>query len=290
MRAISFATVCLILSLALSALAAEPDIRLVGFINLPTFRKVVILQDLQDSKHRARILGKGEREGEVEVVAISPTELSATLTVHTNRNVKLTMEGAKIDPGTPTPTILLQNVNFRSVLDLYQNFCQRTLLMHPKLSNAPFTFRSSATNEAGAVGDLQKAFAEREIVMVPDGEKFLMIAPEYAAASLQPRSMQAKPNDSNGDPHKEEMIPPGTIDFRGADTYQVLAVYGMLVDHKLSQTSRLPPHDFSGYFLKTQTPLSRTEAIYALEALVNLHGLNVVTQSDGSIAGVLPPK
>lgn len=236
------------------------------------------------------MLGVGEREAEVEVRAISPAEFSATLNVHTNRNVKLTMEGAKIEPGTATPTILLQNAPLRSVLDLYQNLCQRTLLMHPKIWNGPFTFRSSATNEAGAVGDLQKAFTERELVMVPDGEKFLMIAPEYAASALQPRSMQIKPNDPNGDQHNEEMIPPGTIDFRGGDSHQVLELYGLLVDHKMDKTSRLPPHDFSGYFLKTQTPLSRKEAIYALETLVNLHGLNVVTQSDGSITGVLPPK
>jgi hypothetical protein len=290
MRAISFATVCFTLSLALSALGAEPDLRLAGFVNLPTLKKLVIIQDLQDSKHHELMLGERERQGEVQVLAISPAEFSATLNVHTNRDVKMTIEGVKIEPGTPTPTILLQNVHFRSVLALYQMFCNRTLLMHPKLSNSPFTFRSSATNEAGAVSDLQKAFTEREIVMVPDGEKFLMIAPEYAASALQPRSPQAKPNDSNGDQHNEEMIPPGTIDFRGGDTYQVLAVYGMLVDHKLSQTPRFPPHDFSGYFLKTQTPLSRKEAIYALETLVNLHGLNVVTQSDGSITGVLPPK
>jgi hypothetical protein len=287
MRAISFATVCLILPLALSALAAEPDIRLVGIINLPTSKKLAILQD---PNHRERILGEGEREGEVQVVAISPAEFGVTLNVHTNRNVKITMEGVKIEPGTPTPTIVLQLVHFHAVLALYQNFCQRTLLMHSKLSNPLFTFRSSATNEAGAIGDLEKAFTEREIVLVPDGEKFVMIAPKSVASALQPRSTQVKPNDSNGDQHNEEMIPPGTIDFRGADTYQVLAVYGLLVDHKLDQATRLPPHDFSGYFFKSQTPFSKREAIYALETLVNLHGLNVVTQSDGSITGVLPPK
>src|SRR5215467_8012588 len=102
-----FASVCLILSLALSALAADPDFRLAGIINLPTSKKLAILED---SKHRARMLGELEREGEVQVLAISPAEFSATLDVHTNRNVELTMDGVKIDPGTPTPTILLQNV------------------------------------------------------------------------------------------------------------------------------------------------------------------------------------
>jgi len=287
MRTTSFATVCLIVSLARCALAAEPDIRLVGIINLPTSKKLAILQD---PNHRERILGEGEREGEVEVQAISPAEFTAMVNVHTNRNVKLTMDGVKIAPGTLTPTIVLQWVHFRSVLYLYQQFRQRTLLMHPKLSNPLFTFRSSATNEAGAIGDLEKAFAEREITLVPDGEKFIMIAPNFVASALQPRSTRAKPNDSNGDQHHEEMLPPGTIDFRGADSYQVLELYGMLVGHNLDRKSRLPPHDFSDYFFKSQTPFSKTESIYALETMLSLHGLNVITQSDGSITGVLPSK
>ena len=282
------ASVCLIVAIAFSALAAEQDIRLVGIINLPTFKKVVVLQD---SKHpQGSILGERKREGEIEVLAISPAELSATLIVHTNRDVKLTMEGEKLEPGSATPTIILQNVHFRSVLEIYQMFCHRTLLEHPKLSNRLFTFRSSATNEAGAVADLQKAFAEKDIVIVPDGEKFVMIAPKSVASGLEPRSTQENPNDSNGDQHNEEMIPPGVVDFRGADMYQVLELYGMLAGHNLDRSSRLPPHEPNGFFFKNQTPLSKKETIYALKTLVNWHGLNVITQSDGSITGVLPPK
>src|SRR5689334_20656101 len=104
MRAISFATVCFTLSLALSALGAEPDIRLAGIVNLPGYKRAVF----EDSNfHRSHILAEGQRDGEIEVITISPAELTTTISWFTNQNLKLAIEPKTDQSASPTPTIIL---------------------------------------------------------------------------------------------------------------------------------------------------------------------------------------
>jgi general secretion pathway protein D len=71
----------------------------------------------------------------------------------------------------------------------------------------------------------------------------------------------------------EEMIPPGTIDFRGADLNQVLELYAMLRQRTILRAANLASPTF---VLKTQTPLTKTEAIKALDAMLALNGIAIV--------------
>jgi general secretion pathway protein D len=71
----------------------------------------------------------------------------------------------------------------------------------------------------------------------------------------------------------EEMIPPGTIDFRGADLNQVLELYAMLRGRTILRAANLASPTF---VLKTQTPLTKTEAIKALDAMLALNGIAIV--------------
>src|SRR5215475_1230467 len=98
-----FVSVCLIFTLALSALAAEPDIRLAGIVNLPGYKQAV----LEDSiSHRSHVLAEGEREGEIDVKTISPTELTTTISWFTNQNLKLAMEVPTDKSAGAVPTIV----------------------------------------------------------------------------------------------------------------------------------------------------------------------------------------
>jgi general secretion pathway protein D len=75
----------------------------------------------------------------------------------------------------------------------------------------------------------------------------------------------------------EEMIPPGTIDFRGADLTQVLELYAMLRQRTILRAANLASPTF---VLKTQTPLTKSEAIKALDAMLGLNGIAIIDIGD----------
>jgi len=70
----------------------------------------------------------------------------------------------------------------------------------------------------------------------------------------------------------EEMIQPGLIDFEGVELSQVLDIYAKLVNRTLLRGA-LPQAQI---VLKTQTPLTKTEAIEALQAVLALNGVSLV--------------
>ena len=72
------------------------------------------------------------------------------------------------------------------------------------------------------------------------------------------------------------MIKAGDIDFQGADVNQVLEVYSKLVGRTLLH-GQVPP---ASIVLKTETPLTKTETIQALQAVLALNGIAVVNIGD----------
>ena len=81
----------------------------------------------------------------------------------------------------------------------------------------------------------------------------------------------------------EEMIPPGNINFQGVDVSQVLEVYAKLVGRTLLRAG-LPNVPI---ILKTETPLTKSEAIQALQAVLSLNGIEVINIGDKFVK-VLP--
>ncbi len=89
-----------------------------------------------------------------------------------------------------------------------------------------------------------------------------------AASDASAASTAAKP--------PEEIIPAGNINFQGVDVNQVLEVYAKLVGRTILRAG-LPSAQI---VLKTETPLTRTEAIEALQAVLALNGIAVVNIGD----------
>ena len=81
----------------------------------------------------------------------------------------------------------------------------------------------------------------------------------------------------------EEIIPAGTINFQGVDVSQVLDVYAQLVGRTMLRAG-LPPAQI---ILRTETPLTKTEAIQALQAVLALNGIALVNVGDKFVK-VLP--
>jgi general secretion pathway protein D len=74
----------------------------------------------------------------------------------------------------------------------------------------------------------------------------------------------------------EEMIPAGNINFQGVDVGQVLDVYAQLVGRTLLRAG-LPS---ASIVLRTETPLTKSEAIQALQAVLALNGIALVNVGD----------
>ena len=96
------------------------------------------------------------------------------------------------------------------------------------------------------------------------------VQPRYAPANNYAPAAPAEPDQP------EEMIQPGTIDFEGVDVVQVLEVYSKLV-HRTLLRAGLPQ---ASIILKTETPLTKTETIQALQAVLALNGIAVVNVGD----------
>ncbi|HTR40912.1 MAG TPA: secretin N-terminal domain-containing protein, partial [Pseudomonadales bacterium] len=82
----------------------------------------------------------------------------------------------------------------------------------------------------------------------------------------------------------DEIIPPGLINFEGVDVTQVLEVYAQLEGRTLLHGG-LPQ---ASIVLKTETPLTKAEAIQALQAVLALNGIAVIDVPGGKFVKVVP--
>jgi general secretion pathway protein D len=104
-------------------------------------------------------------------------------------------------------------------------------------------------------------------------------------AAVVPPTIPAPPTVSSPDTNapgvsagsnSEQMIPPGTINFEGVDVDQVLDVYAQLVGRTILRAG-LPQAQI---VLKTETPLTKSEAIEALQAVLALNNIAVINVGD----------
>jgi general secretion pathway protein D len=75
----------------------------------------------------------------------------------------------------------------------------------------------------------------------------------------------------------DEVLPAGTINFPATDLNQVLQIYSELVGRTVLRPTSLPAPTIT---LKTQTPLTRREAVQAFDAVLALNGIAVVNVGD----------
>jgi general secretion pathway protein D len=75
----------------------------------------------------------------------------------------------------------------------------------------------------------------------------------------------------------EEIIPAGTINFPATDLKDVLQIYSELVNRTVLRPANLGSPQIT---LKTQTPLTKKEAIMALDAVFALNGISMINIGD----------
>jgi general secretion pathway protein D len=92
-----------------------------------------------------------------------------------------------------------------------------------------------------------------------------------APLAAVPTAIPAQPRPA------EPIIPAGQINFPAVDINQVLEVYAELVGRTVLRPSALPGGVIT---LKTQTPLTKTEAIQALDSVLALNGITMIPVGD----------
>jgi len=75
-------------------------------------------------------------------------------------------------------------------------------------------------------------------------------------------------------------VPAGVINFRNVDLQIVATIYAQVIGRELEKTAPFPSDVIN---IKTQTPLTKQEACYALETLFNWSGAKIVLVRDDLI-------
>jgi general secretion pathway protein D len=99
-----------------------------------------------------------------------------------------------------------------------------------------------------------------------------------------PAATNAAPAVASPTAVPEEMVPAGTINFQSADVNQVLDIYSDLVGRTLLRPATLAGGQI---VLKTKTPLTKSELIQALQAVLAMNGVSLVNIGDKFVK-VLP--
>jgi hypothetical protein len=253
----------------LLAQSAPPPAILTGIVNLPGLKVAVIEVPSPQSDHEL-ILGKDQREGEIEVNDICPDE----------GRVKIRIAGAGpiwLDLGTATnsilrtPSIALKNARLSLVLCLYSQCAERSLLQHPLLPRENrLNVTSHASNLSEARHTIETLLVDQQIAFIPDGEKFIIVTPSSEVAHIKPNA--PKKADSlpyRKNPSDSDLIVPGMLDLRGANDFQVAALYADLLGKKLDLSQRFPSSDGPRLYCTAVTPISKEEAVYMVKTLLS---------------------
>src|SRR5436190_5438230 len=91
-----------------------------------------------------------------------------------------------------------------------------------------------------------------------------------APALLNPPTVGATALSTNAS--SEEVLPAGAINFAAVDINEVMKIYAEYVQRTILRPTTLP----GIITLKTQTPLTKREAIQALDAVLALNGVSVI--------------
>jgi hypothetical protein len=169
--------------------------------------------------------------------------------------------------GTVVSSFANTNMNFAVALDLYSVLSGRTLLIHPAAYlQKPVVLSVDPTNNAEGIKALEKILADRGLVAIPDGGKFMQVVPQVMATNANPHS--AKLADVKSDPTAVS-----ALNFINAPFDQVCDFYGALAGKKLIRDGVCPAVSIS---IRASNGLSTPEALYALDVLLGWQGITIV--------------
>ncbi len=255
--------------------------KLTGIVNLPGFR-VALLEKVERMKYTL-VLREDERHDEIELLQILPEIATVKVRIRGKSDpISLNMQSIS-PPEKPTGVgLLLENAQLVPILGLYGEMTKRSVLRPPTLASTSISMNGAVTNSAEAARVLEKALAEKGIVTIPDGDKFVMVVPKHMAATAIPRSAQIKTSDTKT---STPTIRAKDIVFFGATLDQIGAIYSEFAGRKFDQSQQTPPSPIIAF--QNVTPLTREEFFYAMDTLLAWNGIKLVP-ADGGLMRAVP--
>jgi type II secretory pathway component GspD/PulD (secretin) len=214
----------------------------------------------------------GEKTDSFEVLEIKPpqTALIRDGRFGTNRTLTLPMGNGSGPEPAPDATFNFHGVALPQVLEVYQRVCGRTVISPTRLSEAKFTLQTRQLEPAEAAGTLEKMLRADKLAVVAYGEKFVFV--------VSPTQTNLFPLLPDLPESAAASFPPGLVRFASADVTQVLEIYSHLTGKKVNvrDAGKLP----GNVTVTTQTPMSRADAIWLLDASLLMTGVRLVPEGD----------
>ena len=171
--------------------------------------------------------------------------------------------------------IRLQNAAFKDVIDLYSQLGGRTVLLHPAVERGAVSLQAEWTNHVPEKAEITFAFEEyfkqRGSSIILDGERFVQLVPSSRSQTASPRS--------RGLPAGEPVFHGPYLENVGLD--DVVRMYASASGRRRVGDTLLA--GYIPYFHNTR-PLSKAEALYALETLIEWNGWKIILGPDNTFS------
>ena len=279
MKALAAFLVCLT-----SASAAEVEWpRLAGIVHIASKLQAVLVMPQQSppglrppASPQVLQLRAGEAQSEYEVLSIDPASSTVRLR-HSKSAQTADLKLARLE-NRENYALHFERVPLTSAIDTYQNLSGRTVIRSPQLAAAEIDAHIPTLQPAEVPAALAKALEPHDTWLIPYGDKYAFALPTRHKALTE--STPPPPPVASG-----HVIPPGFIMFTSADVRHVLDFYA-----HLSQRTVLRPANLvsSPLTIRSQTALTRDEAIWALDAALRVGGLITVPAGEKFVF-VVPP-
>lgn len=175
-------------------------------------------------------------------------------------------------------------LSLAKALVLYSDLTERTVLQYPALPNAKLTLNLTTTNRMEIARAIEISAATNGITLMPDGEKFVLVAPTFAANRLNPQAAKI-PFAGTNDP-TARIFPRHSINWTAVRVTQALPIYAELLGQKLDSSGLPPQAAYLEMVFINQTALTKAELSYGLETLFGWNGIKLVPAGDGLVRAV----
>ncbi len=165
--------------------------------------------------------------------------------------------------------ICLVNTRFDQVVDLYAELMNRSILCHPGLNSIPVFAVAEARDRTEAVQALSNILlGKTQTATIMDGESFAVLTQSNQVKSVS-EALEKIPYPTPIGPKQSA----NSINFVNVPLPQVVFVYGQYINRGLISQNR----SFSRGVITfhNQTPLEKSEIIYAFDVLMSWQGCKI---------------
>jgi hypothetical protein len=175
--------------------------------------------------------------------------------------------------------IQFENAGAPEVLNMYQELCGRTVIQASSLASRQITVKESKRSRTEATQFLEDALTKANVKLVTEGRKFVYAVPADSKQVLPKFDLSAMTNKLG---KATEVYQPGLLRLVDCQPQNFLEIYAALARRKALTLTAPVPQTIVNFH--TQTDMTRAEAVFALEGLAAVNGLQFQMVGDDQVA------